>query len=532
MVRTQRNRPTEWSLTAARVRSDPWAEIEVDAVVTAPSGRTLRVPAFYAGGDTWRVRFSSPELGEHSYRMDCSDTSDAGLHGREGAVWVDEYEGDNPLYAHGPLRVARSRRTLEHADGTPFFWLADTWWMGFAKRLSWPGGFRTLVEDRVAKGFNVVQIVAGLYPDMPPFDPRQANEAGTAWTPSFERIHPPYWDAADVRLDYLVERGLAPAIVGCWGYYLDAAGDAVIRRHWRYIVARWGAYPVVFCVAGEALMPFYLSAEWGSPAYAERMKPRWTELTRYVREVDPYGRLVCIHPCGGQAGRDMVDPSVVDLEWLQGGHGDRMSFPSTLALVQGAVAAEPPMPVINSESVYEGIINGCWENVQRLFFWSNVLSGACGHTYGANGIWQLNAKDAPYGPSPHGRSWGDTPWDEAMNLPGSGQLGLGRALLERYEWWRFEPRPDWCEPHSSPTQPEAPFAAGIEGRVRVIYIPQYCGPPRLTRLDGARLNRAFYFNPRDGHTIDLGGVDGTPDGCWTPPAAPVMGDWVLVLESA
>lgn len=532
MIRTQRNRPTEWSLVAAKTRPNPWQEIELDAVVCSPSGRELRVPAFYAGDDVWRVRFASGEVGEHHYRMECSDPDDAGLHGHTGVVEVEEYEGSNPLYRHGPLRVARSGRTLEHADGTPFFWLADTWWMGFSKRLVWPSDFRTLAEDRASKGFSVVQIVAGLYPDMAPFDPRQGNEAGTAWCAGFERINPHYWDTADLRLAYLVDRGLMPCVVGCWGYYLDAAGDEVIRKHWRYIVARWGAYPVVFCVAGEALMPFYLSAEWGSPSYAERMKPRWTAICRYLRQIDPYARLKCVHPCGDQAGRDMVDAEVVDMEWLQGGHGDRMSLPSTVALVRRAVATEPRIPVINSESVYEGIINGCWENIQRLFFWASVLSGACGHTYGANGIWQVNVRGEPYGPSPHGRSWGDTPWDEAMQLPGSRQLGLGKALLERYEWWRFEPRPDWCEPHSSPQVPEAPYAAGIEGRVRVVYIPQYCNPPRITRLDPGALYRAQYFDPRSGRMIDLGGVDSGRDGVWEPPMPPVMGDWVLVLETA
>ena len=44
--------------------------------------------------------------------------------------------------------------------------------MGFTKRLSWPDGFDELAADRVAKGFTLVQIVAGVYPDMPYGDPR------------------------------------------------------------------------------------------------------------------------------------------------------------------------------------------------------------------------------------------------------------------------------------------------------------------------------------------------------------------------
>src|SRR5436305_2997197 len=100
--------------------------------------------------------------------------------------------------------------------------------MGLSKRLVWPQEFKTLAADRRKKGFNVVQIVAGLYPDMPPFDPRGANEAGLPWegaaagpsaTPTFTRIRPEYFDAADLRLRYLVDQGISPCIVGAWGYF-------------------------------------------------------------------------------------------------------------------------------------------------------------------------------------------------------------------------------------------------------------------------------------------------------------------------
>ena len=52
------------------------------------------------------------------------------------------------------------------------------------------GGFSALTADRVSKGFTVVQIIAGLYPDMPAFDPRGANEAGFPWEADYARITP------------------------------------------------------------------------------------------------------------------------------------------------------------------------------------------------------------------------------------------------------------------------------------------------------------------------------------------------------
>jgi len=65
-----------------------------------------------------------------------------------------------------------------------------------------------LAADRKAKGFSVIQIVAGLYPDMRAFDPRGANEAGFPWEKDYSRIRPEYSDRADQRILYLVEQGI------------------------------------------------------------------------------------------------------------------------------------------------------------------------------------------------------------------------------------------------------------------------------------------------------------------------------------
>jgi hypothetical protein len=163
---------------------------------------------------------------------------------------VSPYAGDNRLFKHGPLRIDNARRHFEHADGTPFFWLGDTWWMGLCSRLRWPDDFQTLTADRLQKGFTAIQIIAGLYPDMPAFDPRGANEAGFPWEANYTRINPAYFEMADVRIRYLIDSGLVPCIVACWGYFLPLMGVSKVKQHWRYLIARWGAYPVVWCLAG------------------------------------------------------------------------------------------------------------------------------------------------------------------------------------------------------------------------------------------------------------------------------------------
>src|SRR4029077_12657955 len=208
-----------------------------------------------AGKNVWKARYASPTLGVHHFRSDCSEPTDQGLHSVSGTVEIRPYTGENPLYLHGPLRVASGRRYLEHLDHTPFFWLADTWWMGLCHRLRWPEEFQTLAADRKDKGFNTIQIVAGLYPDMFPFDPRGANEAGYPWETNYARITPEYFDAADKRLRYLIDERLTPCIVGAWGYFIPWIGVEKMEKHWRYLIARYGAWPVVWCAAGEANLP-------------------------------------------------------------------------------------------------------------------------------------------------------------------------------------------------------------------------------------------------------------------------------------
>ena len=129
---------------------------------------------------------------------------------------------------------------------------------------------------------------------MPAFDPRGANEAGFPWEPDYARIRPEYFDLADRRIFQLVEQGLMPCMVGAWGYHLPWLGEEKMKQHWRYLIARWGALPVVWCAAGEGTMPFYLSQD--GAAAGERQRQGWTEVIRCLRETDPFDRLVTIHP--------------------------------------------------------------------------------------------------------------------------------------------------------------------------------------------------------------------------------------------
>ncbi|HET6250547.1 MAG TPA: DUF4038 domain-containing protein [Tepidisphaeraceae bacterium] len=444
-VKTQANVMTEITFTSQTQHKDPFNQLTLDVVFTQPDGVKRKVPGFWDGGLTWKVRYASGMVGVHSFRSECSDAADAGLNGVEGKVEVSPYTGDNPLYIHGPLHVEKGSRYLQHADGTPFFWLGDTWWMGLSKRLAWPEEFARLTADRKAKGFTVVQIVAGLYPDMPPFDERGANEAGFPWEKDYSRIRPEYFDAADKKIEYLAEQGIVPCVVGAWGYHLPWLGQEKMRQHERYLYARWGALPMVWCVAGELNLPYYLSPNF--PNHGQAQTAEWEKVIEYCRSINAFDRPISAHPTGvGRLSmRDLLkDPQLLDFDMVQTPHGQMEVMGRTVEAVKFSYGCKPVMPVVNAEPSYEMLWDKTPPEVVRRVFWLCWAEGVKGYTYGANGIWQLNRRDKPYGNSPWGGGYGKIAWDDAMNLPGSTQVSLGKKLMMAYPWQKFEPHAEWA----------------------------------------------------------------------------------------
>ncbi len=504
------------------------------ATWTHEGGRSWRMPGFRAGDGTLRVRFNAPLPGRYVMTLECCGSEDCPLHGHSESYVALPYSGAVPHYRLGPVRISEDRRRFEHADGTPFLWLGDTWWMGLSRRIHFPYEWLDLLKDRVAKGFTVVQIVAGFYPDMPPYDLRNTNHAGFPWLPDYVGVNPGWYDEADFKIGAMTALGITPCIVGSWGYHLIPMGVERMKHHWRNLVARYAAMPVVWCLAGECNMPFYLSENKEADRIAQRKG--WTEVARYLKEIDPFNRPMGVHP--SEQGRDeLEDPDLPDFEMLQTGHGDRDSIPGTLRLITAAINRKPVRPVVNSEVCYEGIGEGCRQEMQRRLFWTCFLNGCAGFTYGANGIWQFNREGEPYGPSPHGLEWGATPWNEAMRLPGSAHIGVGMAVLSKLPWWRMQPHPEWAEPSISSENPFGASSAGEPGEWRITWFPPMFGAGTLCGLETDVTYKATLIDPITGESREIGIAEPDADGRWPLPFGsgewrvnPRFQDWVVLLK--
>ena len=67
---TSANVPVEIAFSAQRAHADPFNEINLDVRFVAPDGSELKVPAFWAGGANWKVRYASGSTGTHRWRSE------------------------------------------------------------------------------------------------------------------------------------------------------------------------------------------------------------------------------------------------------------------------------------------------------------------------------------------------------------------------------------------------------------------------------------------------------------------------------
>ncbi|MAN46534.1 MAG: hypothetical protein CMF04_10105, partial [Hyphomonas sp.] len=96
---------------------NPFIDVELEAIF-AQHGRKVRVPGFYDGEGSYKLRFMPDNPGEWTFETR-SNTS--ALNGQTGGLTVTAPRPDN----HGPVQVA-NRYHFAHADGTPFLSFGTT----------------------------------------------------------------------------------------------------------------------------------------------------------------------------------------------------------------------------------------------------------------------------------------------------------------------------------------------------------------------------------------------------------------------
>lgn len=416
----------------------PYVSVTFTGVAGEARGMRYTVAGFWDGGQNWKARFAPPASGEWSYSASSTDASLNAVKGSfQCAAWSAEQKTANPT-RHGFIRVAkdgpRAGRYFEYADGTPFLWIADTWWAWPRKNIPF-ARFQQVVDGRVEQGFTAGQMFFGANNGI--------NMLGSAYdTPDFDQIH-----EAERLVAYANSKGLTIWIHPWWSArnLNTQAGPEKVRRWARYVVQRLAAYNVVWTVAGE-----YNMYDYGGMGLQF-----WKDLGALMRAEDPYGHVIGVHntPPGWSAG-DMGDSQQwstgeklhnepwLDFNQSQVGHG-KWRNEMVPQIVAADYARTPAKPILVTEAWYEFIVGAAPAEDIRFAAWSAFLSGAAGHTYGGGHQWWAYIPDPT---RPAQARLGSNPIDPAdvdtIHYPGANSMGFMAKLLQGMEWWKLEPHPE------------------------------------------------------------------------------------------
>ena len=162
----------ELTFTAANSYKNPYKDVTIWVELKGP-GFSKRVYGFWDGGKIFHLRLVATQPGTWTWKSG-SNPEDPGLAGKSGSftavAWTEAEKNENPL-RHGFIRATSNQHALEHADGTPFFIIGDTWYSLGANRFMWndddkerpigpTAGFKDYVRLRKGQGYNWVNVIA------------------------------------------------------------------------------------------------------------------------------------------------------------------------------------------------------------------------------------------------------------------------------------------------------------------------------------------------------------------------------------
>lgn len=514
----------EASFNTERTVENALQDLELRATFQSPSKRTVTVRGFWDGAATWRVRFSPDETGTWTFRTNTIPANHPGLHGQQGTFRVTRPAGFTRFDRHGPVRVSSNRRFLEHADGTPFFWLADTGWN--AALLSTPEEFDHYVALRARQHFTAVQWVTTQWRAAPQGD-RLKEVAYTGR----ERIavNAQFFQRLDAKVNQLNRAGLLSAPVMLWA--ISGGSDPTVNpgvslpedqaiKLAQYMIARWQANDVLWILPGDG-------------DYRGDKAEKWKRIGRGVFDQEAHAP-VLLHPGGMHwVLREFQHEPWLDIHGYQSGHGDDEK---TLRwMTEGPPskdwALEPLRPFINLEPPYENHI--AYQSrtrispltVRRAVYWSLLNAPTAGVTYGGHGVWGWD--DGTKLPTDHAGSGIPLPWKDALRMPGAEQMAHVASLFTSIEFWRLRPAPDALaeQPGKEATARFIAAAASEARDLLVVYTPEVRSV--VIKSNALPRGRATWHNPRTGERTT---ARPAREGTVVRFESPAEGDWVLVIK--
>jgi hypothetical protein len=427
------------------------------------------------------------------------------------------------------LKVSSNNRFLVYDDGKPFFYLGDTAWELFHRLTLKEADL--YMEDRKKKGFTVLQAVVlaelngidepnafGHLP-MKDHDPSKLNEA--------------YFQDVDKIIQLAASKGLYIGLLPTWG-------DKVFK-------SSWGKGPEIFNNENIGSYGRFLGNRYRNQKniiwiLGGDRNPRnegdvqiWNTLAKGIIEgVGKFAKpLITYHPQPKESGGSSTwfhQEKWLSFNMIQTGHCkdgtnyQKISYDYNL---------KPTKPIMDGEPLYEDHpICFDWQkngfsvadDIRKLAYWQ-VFAGAFGHTYGCHAIWQFYSKGREPVNAPQ------RPWNEAINLPGSTQMGYVKKLMLSQSFLDRIPDQSLIHGENPNTSEYCSATRASDGHYAFIYTPTGKNLTVNTNSFKGTTIIAQWYNPRTGIFGQTAKKTKESQMSFSPPTSGNNLDWVLVLTN-
>lgn len=505
---------TRWehTLTSTESYQNPYRDVTLQVEYSGPDGAGFKGYGFWDGGDAFKIRCMFSKAGTWTWKTICSNQDDTGLHQQSGRIEVTPYQGDNPLYRRGYLKVSENRRYLEYGDGTPFLWIGDTAWAApmHASMEEW----REYVRDRAAKHFSVVQIFCSTttwtgspvnHNGHPPFNGE-----------NLEQWNPAYWRDYEEMVQFANGQGLTVTIVGLMEpdkRYPEIADAAVFARN---LAARLMGNFVIF-----------------SPSFDSRFMELGRRIGETVRDAAPFHLITQHTGTDLKAAQSYYDDAYLDFCGLQSGAGWGSNPISPETAARTAVTwtldlyrRDPCKPVVDLEARYDsGFNQSQLPRMPRSCGYWTLLSGAKGYTYGCAGVWFWGKPIEGNDPQ------ADASWSlqEGIAQPSSIQMKIMADFFNGIDWWTLEPAHDLIVNQSDVWTKHIVLACSADGSLAVAYLPDNDKIVIKPQGLASEMDRRW-VNPETGESIEAGAPGAERDE-WTFARPAGWHDALLLLKA-
>ncbi len=430
------------------------------------------------------------------------------------------------------LEVSEDGHSLQYANGTPFFYMADTAWE-LIHRLD-REEVATYLKLRKDQGYNVIQTVI-----LSEFD--GLNTPNAYGDKPFSGSHPKslaikegeqndYWDHVEYILNRATTMGLYVGLLPTWGHFWNDDSSFFDKQsaaeYGRYLATRYSKYNVIWILGGDR-----------NPK--DRSKQEIIRsMADAIRSIDRHN-LITYHPAGWQSSATWFhNDRWLDFNSRQSGH--QKEYKSHIKTYENYLLS-PAKPVADIEPLYEVTLKeydataggySTAANARRSIYWA-AFYGACGVAYGHNSVWQMydpkNGFAPKYNPT--------ATWLETIKSGAGAEIPRLKDLLYSRPFFSRRPAPELLvkEGEDVPGEGIHHIAALIdsEGSYAMVYNPGGRSFSLKGEMLKARKLTAWWFDPQTGEVTKIGKIKNDGQNLrFTPPTHNVIKDWVLVVDDA